>query len=195
MVIAEIVKHPLFELVGVGVSNPDKVGRDVGEICGLGETLGLDGHRRRRRAHRAQTRRVGALRAHRRACRRQHRPDYPVPARGHRRLLDGHDAVGMADDAPQPAELDRAHHRGVRIGRVVVLHHRHRPRVRQRPVPDDADGPVLGGPQGAGIRTAGLHQLRQATTSARWASAGRRRTGDVRDPGHSRYSPGAERFR
>ena len=36
MVIAEIVKHPLFELVGVGVSNPEKVGRDVGEICGLG---------------------------------------------------------------------------------------------------------------------------------------------------------------
>jgi len=28
MVIAEIVKHPRFELVGVGVSNPEKVGRD-----------------------------------------------------------------------------------------------------------------------------------------------------------------------
>src|SRR5271169_6785522 len=41
MVIGEIVKHPLFELVGVGVSNPDKVGRDVGEICGLAEPLGL----------------------------------------------------------------------------------------------------------------------------------------------------------
>ena len=41
MVIAEIVKHPLFELVGVGVSNPDKVGRDVGEVCGLGANLGL----------------------------------------------------------------------------------------------------------------------------------------------------------
>ena len=41
MVIAEIVKHPLFELVGVGVSNPEKVGRDVGEICGLPEPLGL----------------------------------------------------------------------------------------------------------------------------------------------------------
>jgi hypothetical protein len=27
--------------VGVGVSNPEKVGRDVGEICGLGEPLGL----------------------------------------------------------------------------------------------------------------------------------------------------------
>jgi 4-hydroxy-tetrahydrodipicolinate reductase len=34
MVIPEIVRHPAFELVGVGVSNPDKVGRDVGEICG-----------------------------------------------------------------------------------------------------------------------------------------------------------------
>ncbi|MFZ0833555.1 MAG: dihydrodipicolinate reductase, partial [Mycobacterium sp.] len=35
MVIPEIVRHPLFELVGVGVSNPDKVGRDAGEICSV----------------------------------------------------------------------------------------------------------------------------------------------------------------
>lgn len=41
MVIAEIVKHPLFELVGVGVSNLEKVGRDVGEICGLDTPIGL----------------------------------------------------------------------------------------------------------------------------------------------------------
>ncbi|MDT0400222.1 hypothetical protein RM705_36805, partial [Streptomyces sp. DSM 41636] len=41
MVIAEIIKHPLFELVGVGVSNPEKVGRDVGEICGLGAAVGV----------------------------------------------------------------------------------------------------------------------------------------------------------
>ncbi len=41
MVIAEIVRHPLFELVGVGVSNPEKVGRDVGEICGLDGPIGL----------------------------------------------------------------------------------------------------------------------------------------------------------
>ena len=41
MVIAEIVKHPEFELVGVGVSNPEKVGRDVGEICGLSGPIGL----------------------------------------------------------------------------------------------------------------------------------------------------------
>ena len=41
LVIAEVVKHPEFELVGVGVSNPEKVGRDVGEICALGQKLGL----------------------------------------------------------------------------------------------------------------------------------------------------------
>jgi hypothetical protein len=41
MVIAEIARHPFFELVGVGVSNPDKVGRDVSELCGLDEPLEL----------------------------------------------------------------------------------------------------------------------------------------------------------
>ncbi|ORA74139.1 NAD(P)H-dependent amine dehydrogenase family protein [Mycolicibacterium insubricum] len=40
MVIAEIVDHPGFELVGVGVSSADKDGRDAGEICGL-EPLGI----------------------------------------------------------------------------------------------------------------------------------------------------------
>ena len=35
LVIAEILPHPAFELIGVGVSNPEKVGRDAGEICGL----------------------------------------------------------------------------------------------------------------------------------------------------------------
>ena len=41
MVIPEIIGHPAFELVGVGVSNPDKVGRDVGDVCGLGTSVGL----------------------------------------------------------------------------------------------------------------------------------------------------------
>ncbi len=41
LVIAEIVEHPLFELVGVGVSDPAKVGVDVGEICGLSEPVGV----------------------------------------------------------------------------------------------------------------------------------------------------------
>jgi len=35
MVIPEIVRHPRFELAGVGVSNPDKVGRDAGELVGI----------------------------------------------------------------------------------------------------------------------------------------------------------------
>ena len=35
MVIPEIIRHPAFELVGVGVSNPAKAGKDVGEICGI----------------------------------------------------------------------------------------------------------------------------------------------------------------
>ncbi|MBS1847309.1 MAG: dihydrodipicolinate reductase [Actinobacteria bacterium] len=36
MVIAEIVRHPAFELVGVGVHDPAKVGRDAGELSGIG---------------------------------------------------------------------------------------------------------------------------------------------------------------
>ena len=40
MVIPEVVRHPAFELVGVGVSNPDKVGKDAGELCGIG-TVGV----------------------------------------------------------------------------------------------------------------------------------------------------------
>jgi len=38
MVITEIMRSPAFELVGVGVSNPAKVGRDAGEICGIDPT-------------------------------------------------------------------------------------------------------------------------------------------------------------
>ncbi|WP_051162638.1 dihydrodipicolinate reductase [Nocardia transvalensis] len=38
MVLAEILRHPLFELAGVGVSDPKKVGRDAGELCGGAET-------------------------------------------------------------------------------------------------------------------------------------------------------------
>lgn len=40
MVIPEIVRHPLFDLVGVGVSAAEKVGRDAGEISGI-DALGL----------------------------------------------------------------------------------------------------------------------------------------------------------
>ena len=40
MVIPEILRHPAFELVGVGVSSAEKVGLDVGQICGIG-TVGI----------------------------------------------------------------------------------------------------------------------------------------------------------
>jgi len=36
MIIPEVLRHPNFELVGVGVNDKDKVGRDAGEICGIG---------------------------------------------------------------------------------------------------------------------------------------------------------------
>ena len=36
MVIPEVLRHPNFELVGVGVNDKDKVGRDAGDICGIG---------------------------------------------------------------------------------------------------------------------------------------------------------------
>ena len=41
LVIPEILPHPEFELVGVGVSNPDKVGRDVGTLCGI-DPIGIE---------------------------------------------------------------------------------------------------------------------------------------------------------
>ena len=41
LVIAEVVRHPAFELVGVGVANPAKVGLDAAEICGLDRPTGV----------------------------------------------------------------------------------------------------------------------------------------------------------
>jgi hypothetical protein len=35
-----VLRHPDLELVGVFAYGPDKVGRDVGELCGVG-TLGI----------------------------------------------------------------------------------------------------------------------------------------------------------
>ncbi len=35
LVIPEVIRHPHFELVGIGVSHPDKIGKDAGTICGI----------------------------------------------------------------------------------------------------------------------------------------------------------------
>jgi 2,4-diaminopentanoate dehydrogenase len=40
MVIPEVVRHPGFELVGVGVHDPAKVGEDAGTLCGI-EPIGV----------------------------------------------------------------------------------------------------------------------------------------------------------
>lgn len=39
--IAGIAAHPGLDLVGVWVSNPDKIGRDAGDLAGLGRELGV----------------------------------------------------------------------------------------------------------------------------------------------------------
>jgi hypothetical protein len=35
MVIPEVVRHPRFELVGVGVHDTEKAGTDAGVLCGI----------------------------------------------------------------------------------------------------------------------------------------------------------------
>ena len=115
MVIPEVLRHPNFELVGVGVNDKDKVGRDVGDICGIGADRDHR-HRRPRCARRPPSRRPGALRAHGRPGRRQHPGHGRLPARRHRRVLDGHDAVGLAAHEAEPAFVDRPDHRGLRGG-------------------------------------------------------------------------------
>jgi hypothetical protein len=85
MVIPEVLRHPDFELAGVGVSNPDKVGKDVGDICGIGpiglnadELIAVDPTRWSTAAHAdVNTRDIGAF------------------LRDDRCVLHRHDAVGL----------------------------------------------------------------------------------------------------
>ena len=100
MVIPEIVRHPAFELVGVGVSDPEKVGRDVGEICGIGpvgitatdDVDALVALRPDALVH------YGPTAAHADDNIARHRR---LPAGRHRRVLDGHDPVGVAVHGPR----------------------------------------------------------------------------------------------
>ncbi len=41
LALAELITNPQFELTGVRVSNPEKVGKDAGELCGVGLQTGV----------------------------------------------------------------------------------------------------------------------------------------------------------
>ena len=192
LVIAEIVPHPAFELVGVGVSQP-RQGRPRRRRDLRARPDRRHRHRRRRRPDRPAARRARPLRAHRRLPRRQHPGHRRLPAGRHRRLLDRHDALGVAGDGAEPPALDRPHRRGLRGGRRVVLHDRHRPRVRQRPVPDDADGPVRRGAGRAGARDPRLHQLRGRLRERDGHRPPARVQGHARAPRHPRHGLGRHR--
>ncbi len=139
LVLEQLRGHPAFELVGVGVSNPDKVGRDVGDICGL-EPVGIDA-----------TDDVAALVAL--------EPDALV----HFGPTAAHAAENIATMVPfleagidvcstamtpwvwptmslTPPTWTPSHRGGVSRGWRLVLHDRDRSGVRQRPLPDDAHG-------------------------------------------------------
>ena len=129
LVIAEIVKHPAFELVGVGVSNPDKVGRDAADLCGLAEPTGVLATDSVDELVALRPDALVALRPDRAVRRREHPGDVGVPARRHRRLLDRDDAVGVADDDADAGRWVDPITAACEAGRRVVLHDRHRPRA------------------------------------------------------------------
>ncbi len=160
MVIAEIARHPEFELVGVGVHDPDKVGRDAGELAGI-DPLGV-----------TATDDIDALIAL--------RPDgvaHYGPTAAHADenirvigafLRAGIDVASTAmtpwvwPSAPaNPAAVDRTDRGGVRGRWGTLFHHRHRPGVRERSVPPHPDGPVRGGRIGHRPGVARLHRLRR----------------------------------
>src|ERR1700739_2498259 len=41
LALAELITNPQFELAGVCVSTPEKVGKDAGELCGVGLEPGI----------------------------------------------------------------------------------------------------------------------------------------------------------
>ncbi len=197
MVIAEIVQHPYFELVGVGVSNPAKVGRDVGEICSLRCAIGLTATddidalialRPDALVH------YGPTAAH---ADDEHRADHPVPAGRHRCQLHGDDTVGVAEDASRtPPNWIQPITDACEAGGASCFTTGIDPGFANDLVPADADGPVLRGQAGAGLRAARLHRTTPATTKYEMGIGRPPRVpaaaGNAGDP---RSWPGAPRFR
>ena len=160
-VIAGIDARPDLELVGLWVSNPDKVGKDAGDLAGLGRTLGVAATDDVEAAARPQARRG---RAHRHgrppADGGARRPAAPPPGRGQRGLQrPGVPAVPLRrgrrlDD--RPGARGRPRRRG------VPLRQRGRPRLRQRRPAPGADRGQRADRRAAGVRDPQLRHLQPA---------------------------------
>ena len=100
-----IAANPTLELVGCYAWSPEKVGRDVGELCGI-DTAGRRRHQRHRRAARTQTGLRGLQPDVARCRRARAHPVSGCQRRGHRGL----------HHRTQPWSRPRPDHRGVPAG-------------------------------------------------------------------------------
>ncbi len=119
--LAGIDARPDLELVGVWVSNPDKVGRDAGDLAGLGRSLGVAATERRRGAVRPAARLRGAHRHGRPPTARGPRGSREDPARRSQRGVErpGVPAVprgGRAGGDDRPPAQTRRSARACRCG-------------------------------------------------------------------------------
>jgi len=156
--IAGIDARPDLDLVGVWVSNPAKVGKDAGELAGLGRELGV-----------AATNDADALLALKPDCivHTAWADDRLIEALGDlaKFLRAGVNVVSTSpvflqyphgDAATMAADVNR----GCAPGRCVDLRQRRRPRVRQRRTSAGDDRNLRAHRTGALHRTAELRHLR-----------------------------------
>ena len=133
----QIASHPELELAGVWVHSPDKVGRDAGELAGI-DPLGV-----------TATDDQEALLDLGADCvcytaTADLRPDAAIADMA--RILASGTNVVSSSVVPlvYPGHVDGGHAGavggGLPAGWDVVLHLRHRPRVRQRPAPAGPHG-------------------------------------------------------
>ena len=127
-----VLAHPELELVGCWVHSDDKVGRDVGEICGIGP-IGVTATNDARRDLRDRRRRGRLLAGAGEHARRD--PRCSSRARTSSRRSAG--SIPADDARASPRSRPRAI-----AGSVDAARHRHQPGRHHRAVPADALGAV-----------------------------------------------------
>ena len=192
MVIRELLEHPAFELVGVIVNDPAKDGRDVGELLGLAPT-GMKATRDVDAALAPRRRRGGLLRPDGRVRRGEHREHVSRAARREERGLHLDDAARLPEGLP--AGDGRGAREGLPGGRDELLHHRHRPGLRERPAPAHAARASARASTRCASRRSSTTRATPATTPAPWGSAGRSRRRRCSRTRRSWCSRGATRSR